>query len=266
MRKNLFTKLCIALLISAMFSILILTSNVRAISTEESSVLDDAPEEEIIDKEETSYVEEKIMEYDAKTGITKEVDIEELRQMSTILRSKNENNSLSAESIEPSKEYKEYMSKYFSKGPNYSLLSSDTTNREIVGNTTILPYSAVCKLYYSDPSASSGLGRASGTLVAKNAVLTSAHCVFDQKNNNAKFENWVAHPAFNGAPYKDLTSGWSKVYYSSKWTSTHSYEYDWALCILEQSLGSVVGAVGLQSYETASEMKNIEVRTFRISW
>ena len=261
MRKKLFTKLYITLLISAMFLILILTSNVRAVNTEEGlSVLEEVSEEEVIDTEESSYVEEKIMEYDARTGTTTEVDMEELRQISTILRNKNGNNSLSVESIEPSKEY---ISKSVSKMPNYSLLSSD---REIIGDTSILPYSAVCKITLSNPSASNGQSDGSGTLIAKNAVLTSAHCVFDKNNNNAKFENWVAYPAFNGAPYKNLSSGWSKVYYSSGWTSTHSYEYDWAVCVLEKSLGDTVGAVGATSYETTSEMKNIEVRTFRLPW
>ncbi len=198
------------------------------------------------------------MEYDARTGITKEVDMEELRQISTILKSKNGNNSLSVESIEPSKEY---MSKSVSKAPNYSLFSS---NRVEIGDTSELPYSAVCKIYFSNPSSSTGRGMGSGTLVAKNAVLTSAHCVFDKNNNNAKFENWVACPAYNGAPYRNLESGWSKVYYSSAWKSNHSHEYDWAVCVLEKSLGDVVGAVGATSYETTSEMRNIAVRTFRL--
>lgn len=244
-----------------MFSIFILTSNVRAVSTEEeSSVLEEVSEEEVIDTEESSYVEEKIMEYDARTGTTKEVDMEELRQISTILKSKNGNNSLSVESIEPSKKY---ISKSVSKMPNYSLLSSD---REMIGDTTILPFSAVCKIYFSDPSSSTGRGMGSGSLVAKNAVLTAAHCVFDKNNNNAKFENWKAYPAYIGGPYKNLESGWSKVYYSSAWKSNHSYEYDWAICVLEKSLGDVVGAVGAKSYNTTAEMKNVAVRTFRLSW
>lgn len=260
MQKYLFIKLFITLLISTMFSILILTNNVKAISTkEEATVVEEFSYEEVIDTQESSYVEEKIMEYDAKTGITREVDMEELRQISNILKSKNGNNSLSVESIEPSKKY---ISKSVSKMPNYSILSSD---REMIGDTTILPFSAVCKIYFSDPSSSTSRGMGSGSLVAKNAVLTAAHCVFDKNNNNAKFENWKAYPAYIGCPYKNLESGWSKVYYSSAWKSNHSYEYDWALCVLEKSLGDVVGAVGAKSYNTTSEMKDVAVRAFRLS-
>lgn len=260
MPKNLFTKLCITLLISTMFSMIILTNNVKALCTEETiSVLEEVSDEETIDTEENPYVEEKIMKYDAITDTTTEVDMEELKQLSTVLRSKNEDNSLTVESIQPSKEY---MSKLVPKIPNYSLLSSD---REIIGDTSILPYSAVCKIMFSESSSNDKQGIGSGTLVAKNAVLTSAHCVFDKNNNNAKFKDWVACPAFNGAPYLGLESGWSQVYYSSLWKENHSYEYDWAVCILEKSLGSTVGAVGATSYETSAEMKNLEVRTFRLS-
>ena len=261
MTKGLFSKLYFTVLITIIFSMIIITSNVKAISDEGvSSVLEEVIEEDTINTEENVYVEEKIMRYDAKTNTETEVDMEELKQVYATLRSKNVNNSLSIDSIEPSK--KKHISNNFSNKDNYSFFSN---NRQRIGDTSILPYSAVCRIIFSDPSSDSGKSLGSGTLVAKNALLTCAHCVFDKKNNNSKFKDWIAYPAYNGAPYKNLSTGWSSVYYSSAWKSNHSYEYDWALCILENNVGATVGAVGLQSYETASEMKNLNIRTLRLS-
>lgn len=256
MKKKLIKKLFITLLINTIFLMFIVTTNVRAVSNEKlGSVLEEVSEG-TEETEQLLVVEEKIMEYDVRTNTTREVDLQELTQKASKLRTKNADGSLSIESI---KGTAQYMSKVFPIKSNYSVFSS---SRDKISDTSILPYSAVCRITFSDPSSSSGKSLGSGALVGKNILLTSAHCVFDKNNNNVKFENWIAEPAYNIGRYNNLASGWSRVYYSNAWMSNHSYEYDWAICVLENSVGSTVGALGAQSYNTNSEMDNLNVRTF----
>lgn len=260
MRRKLFTKLNI-ILFSVIFLMFISTNNVKAKSTEEvTSVLEEVSEENIIDTEENLVLEEKIMKYDVRTGETTEVDMEELTQAAAKIRNKNASNSSSIESIAPSEEYVKYMNNI---KPSYSVLSVD---RNRVTDTSALPYSAVCRIMFTNPSSSTGKSLGSGALVAKGTVLTAAHCVFDKNNNDAMFADWIAEPAYNGGPYQNLNSSYHTVYYSSLWREKHNEQYDWALCVLNNPVGRIVGAVGAETYADDSSLKNLEVRTLRLPY
>ncbi len=70
MKKNLMLKICITLLMSIAFSMFFFNHNVNAVS----------PENQDYELEEILNSEEKIMMYDATTGETTEVNMEELEK------------------------------------------------------------------------------------------------------------------------------------------------------------------------------------------
>ena len=251
-----FTKLFITFLSIAFLTLFLSTNNVGATSVEQvHSNLKEVTEETDLDFEKKDlYVEDKIMKYDAETGETTEVNMDELTQRASKFITLNSDNSLSIESIEPL-----FTNNSIYETPKYSTRSVSRTR---ITNTSVQPYSAVCRIFYLK---SGQTYAGSGVLVSSDVVLTAAHCVFDEENNNEKFANWEAQPGYNGSVLNGLSSGWSTVYYSTAWMSTHSYEYDWAVCVLNEDLGDNLGAFGLTYVlEDSSYLDDLPVRTFRI--
>lgn len=255
MKLNLLKKAFFMLLVITFLLVFTLSNNVKA-TNEEQAYYNPKEISEEMEKEDSNYEEDKIMKYDAKTGKTTEVNMEELTQKASKFIKVNPDNSLSIDSIEPL-----FISNSNYKIPSYSTYSA---SRDRITNTTIPPYSAICRIKYKKDGRSF-IG--SGTLVSSNVVLTAAHCVFDEENNNAKFADWEAQPGYNNHTYKGLSSGWSQVYYSNNWFSKHSYEDDWAVCVLNEDLGDDLGAFGLTYVpEDNSYLDNLEIRTYRISY
>lgn len=104
---------------------------------------------------------------------------------------------------------------------------------------------------YIDNELSSG----TGFLVAPNLMLTAAHVIYDQKNDN-NIRDFVVQPGYNYQIYQSC--GWQTIYRSSIWLEDHNYEYDWALVELDKDLN--LGYWGSIRYETNDEMKNLPVR------
>lgn len=190
--------------------------------------------------------EEKIMEYDATTDITKEVKMDEIRKsaFSNLARSGGNNDR-----IEP-----------------YDPLNNDNTNNSItpyaiynaVSDVTAFPYRTTCRIK-ADVYGNVLVG--SGYIAGPKIVVTAAHCVMNIDDNDAFFDDWVAYPGYkNGTSYNGVSSGWSKVYYPSNWKSTHSPACDWCICILNSDIGNTTGWYGSQSYGTNEEMNNVSVR------
>ena len=170
--------------------------------------------------------DEKIMKYDARTKKTTEVDMQELRQINT-LKSKSSN-----------------------------VTEGYTLNKVNSKLNTLQPKAVFNRVYdvTADPNFHTGLisisGKNAGTgfLVGRNLVLTAAHCVMDDNN---EFYDWRFYPA--GGPYEGYSDGWAQVYYSNNWTSSHSADYDWCLCVLYQDLGSRFGWYACQTYANNSD-------------
>jgi V8-like Glu-specific endopeptidase len=242
MKKNLITKLSITLLISIAFSILIVNYNVEATNSEQTNIT----------LNEILNTEEKIMKYDAITNKTTEVDVEELKEIVTLQSNKNAEDNYSLTSYNPSLNSEVYSSKI----PLVSLSSATTAER--ITNTSGFPYKVTCRVTSNDNNGGTHYGTAS--IVGPNAAITAAHCVFDSSNGNAVLRNWTLYPGYNGGTYYGTATGWSQVYYSSTWMNNHSYEYDWAICVLQSDVGNQIGWYGVQSYGTNSEMNNLPVR------
>lgn len=192
--------------------------------------------------------QEKIMEYDAQTGKTKEVDMNKLRKKTMLMNKKSANFQInSLDSYQPVK-------------TKHTLdLRAGTFTLQRVADVTRLPYRANCRVKY-EVYGEEGVG--SGSLVGPKLVLTAAHCVMNRNDSDQFFAEWNAYPAYNNGPYNNLGCGWAKIYYSSLWLSTHEPEYDWCICVLYDDLGEKVGYHGLTSYGNNSEMERLLIRGY----
>ena len=240
-----------------MFLTLTITSNVNAMSNASNNkqkitkdmTFNGVESKSLIENEDSESLEEdKIMEYDATTGITKEVDMKELRKSLAV---KNARNGGYSDRIEP-----------------YNPLANTSSNENIspraiynpVTNVSTTPYSAICRIK-ADVYGKELV--ASGYMAGARVVVTSAHCVMNRDDNDNFYTEWNAYPGYsNGSSYNGLYCGWSKVYYPNKWKTTHSIEYDWCVCILYSDLGNSTGWLGSQKYGVSSDMNGLSVRLF----
>lgn len=245
MNKNKLIKLSIILVIIGMTLFIYLAPSVNAVSvkSDEENVIPTNLQEENIEDEDIE--EEKIMEYDSATGITREVDMEALTQS---LKSKNAKDVGQYNIIESYNPLSE-------KIPH--IIGSRSTYEEVTDLYT-MPYVGVCRLkadIYGDTLI------ASGYVAGPKIVVTAAHCVMNEDDNDATFAQWVAYPGYrNNTSYRGASSGWSKIYYSSKWKSTHNPAYDWCICVLEKDIGNVTGWLGSSVYTTNFALNNVDVR------
>lgn len=238
MSRKFFTKLFTIMSIVTFF-VLMINSYVQANTlNQNSSMLDELNEDE------------KIMKYDATTQQTTEVDMEELREVLSHKKTATSNNSYSTKPYTPASKNN------LLKTSITPFSSKDSVDR--ITNTFQSPYQKVCRVLAEDSSGRSIHG--SAAIVGRNIALTSAHVVFDKDNGNTAFKNWIAFPGYNNGSVAGSIAGWSQVYYSGKWMDTHSYEYDWAICVLQANIGDQVGWFGVQSYGSNSELNGTPVR------
>lgn len=242
MRKNFTLKLFITLLLSSTFLILIFNCDVKATNFEETELTLEKLEEKLEE-------EDEIICYDATTNETTKVDMEEIRQVLKLQKNIQSNTTSS---------YIPLTDRYPAKPEIMPYSSGSSMDR--ITNTFVSPYKQICRLEFNASNGSNKTYHGTGTLIGKNILLTCSHCVFDQENNNQKYLNWTAYPGYNGNQYLQGKSGWKRVYSSGKWMENHSYEYDWAICILESDLGTNLGWLGLQSYGQNSHMFNVPVK------
>lgn len=251
MLKKIFLKLLVVLLVICIFSILTSKYYVRAANDIEFDTA-------ISVSDNNENKEEKIMEYDARTNQTREVDMDELVQ---VILSKN-NSQMTRTSNIPN-----YSEPYTPEG--ISTVNPNIETRGVWPNsaeqiTSLMgsaPYNKMGRVEYID---SEGTPKyATAAWVGPRVVLTAAHCVFDTDDNKSVYKNWTMKTAFrkiNGIELYVNSCGWDKVYYSSLWRDSsqkNDARYDWAICIVQED--SKVGWFGCQSYGSNSEMKNIPV-------
>ena len=237
MEKNLVKSVFEILLPTIVFGIIICNSHVYATDFEE------------INLEKIISTDEKIMKYDSKTGETTEVDMEDLREKLKLKNNGVVPNKVSAKSTQKS---------IFRSESIQPRAASATP----INNAALYPYKATCRLTYT--KANGQEGHASGALVGKKILLTAAHCVFDQ-TSKAQHENWKAYPGYPDLRMqgKAVYAGWSQVYYSSTWMnhSAIDLDHDWAICILEQNLGEMIGAwYGAQFFENTAVLIDKDIK------
>lgn len=213
MMKNCCKKIFVILLLS-----LCISSSFFIIKTQASEI----PQSAISEVDENPISEKgRLMKYDKETNTTTEVDMSEVLNT---LNNRPKSNYISKDIV--------------SIGESTNIINENypqpllTDNRVAVGSMiNNFPYSAICRINYNG-------GNGTGVLVGPNLVLTAAHVVFDKNNNNAKFEYWIAQPKVAGNGSSNTHVGWTQVYYYENWMNNHNWEYDIAICVLGENLGS----------------------------
>lgn len=89
-----------------------------------------------------------------------------------------------------------------------------------------------------------GMG-CTGTLVAKNLVLTAAHCVIDEETKELRDDITYFHPNYKNG------SSQHKSWIEHVWWGTndpnHSRKHDWAILRLQENLGDTYGWLGVEN-------------------
>ncbi len=180
------------LFLSFLFIILLGNINVNASTVEnETSRLN-----EILDSK------ERIMKYDAITGETTEVDIEELQEVVKEKYGLKDSKEAMLNTIFSNKSKIMYT-------PNALMSTNGPLTRYI--NTTGTIQRAVCKV-------KSDQGNASACLVGNNVALTAAHVIWNE-NTKDKHTNLKFYPGYSNGSYTG-SCGWSSVYYADNWMNS----------------------------------------------
>eukprot|EP01024_Parvocaulis_polyphysoides_P072758 TRINITY_DN9272_c0_g7_i1.p1 TRINITY_DN9272_c0_g7~~TRINITY_DN9272_c0_g7_i1.p1 ORF type:complete len:341 (-),score=30.38 TRINITY_DN9272_c0_g7_i1:2013-3035(-) len=121
-----------------------------------------------------------------------------------------------------------------------AILGSDDRFR--VTQTNTFPFSATGLLVFK--SASGGeRSQCTGTLISRQTILTSAHCLWDARIRawNSEF---TYYPGRNGVlkPFNFLT--WQNIGVPGNWTQSGQTAYDYAVIVLEQPIGDTTGYFG----------------------
>lgn len=237
--KNILTKLLLIIFI-IIFLTIIFINPVRAFDKNEVlrkedtfEQLENAPENNIIYK------------FDKKTNKTTIVDVDEILALYNLSRT---NESMG---FMPQNQQKSIWTD--------NKFTRDTPNWFFSPQLGLRPYSDTCKII-----AEGGLQHGSGFLVGSNLLLTNAHCVFEDKNFENYYSNWICYPAYDNGPYASgLYTGWSTVYYSSGYSSnieSVSNENDWAICVLQSNLGDTQGWFSCSSYGSSSYLEDKPIK------
>lgn len=102
-----------------------------------------------------------------------------------------------------------------------------------VENTSLFPYRAIGRL-------SSGC---TGALIGPRHVLTSGHCIFN-KDSRGWSEDLEFSPAQNGKKYPFGTVPVKKRLLPKDWKRNNAKQFDYALLILQSSIGNETGWLG----------------------
>lgn len=119
-----------------------------------------------------------------------------------------------------------------------SVIGSD--ERERIGNTTALPWSAQCKLIMTYPNGKQFIG--SGSLIGAKYVLTAGHCVFSHDDGGWARAIEVI-PGLDGT-YKPFGSAWAAHLRSyTGWTRDRNRDHDFGVITLDREIGNKTGWV-----------------------
>lgn len=252
MNKKFITKILLVFLFFIIAFNFIMSPCVNAAEKKENKKIyatnDFLSEEDLITTQSTN--EGKIEMYDATTGETTQIDMNELRNDIANTYATNGKKITRTQPYNPCFE-KQLVTATPRSG--YVRVFNPSEN---------YPYRVVCRIKADEIIDGNEMELvASGFLVGPNLLLTNAHSVMNKDKNDAFFENWVAYPAYDNGEYNNYSSGWAKIYYSSNWKSSHAIGDDWCLCILYENLGSELGWLGCQHYGTSEAMQGLSIKT-----
>lgn len=251
MKRNfIITKIICFFIMISIFSILFCTYNTNAFTSdvEDINLSDNIDESEATKESKIENMEEKIIKYDATTGETTEVNLEELKEKINLL------NAISNEEFNGTKGYDPYSKLYLENNDQINphvMVDSFFTR---VDNISKFPHRVTCRLIIDG-----GMSYGSGFLVGPNVMLTAAHCVYNKEKDNEP-RQFRVYPGYDDGAYNGYSCEWQAIYRSNIWLETHDREYDWALVELKEDLGNKIGWDGTISFSSNSSLENLSVK------
>lgn len=131
----------------------------------------------------------------------------------------------------------------------------DEDNRNKVEDTTLYPWTAVCKLIITRDDGTRGV--ASGWLNGKGSVITAGHCVYSRDLNKWN-KSIIVIPGMNHLkePFGRYTS--TNLHSVKGWTERGDENYDYGAILLDVKVGDRTGYFGFRSAND-SDIQNLTI-------
>lgn len=135
---------------------------------------------------------------------------------------------------------------------SYGQVVGDSDTRKEVQNTTNAPYKYVCYIVYTYADGTST--SATGWLAGSDFLVTSAHCVYDEKKGGW-IKSMTVYPGYEPgyAPYGYATAKKFHVY--NDWIKKGGSQYDFAIVELNSKIGNKAGYFGFGYGKTLKDEK-----------
>lgn len=101
-------------------------------------------------------------------------------------------------------------------------------------------------------------------MVGRNTVLTAAHVLYDQENGVWYNSVLIVPAASGGTPMMPTNKPFGTAMCDNMWVPTEyqnsgDFNYDWGMIQTTDVLGDYAGFCDIESNDTSSELKNVEV-------
>ena len=128
-------------------------------------------------------------------------------------------------------------------------------------------YSEICRLDATNPYDNTVI-TTTATMIGPKVAITAAHGVY-KTDLGGLFYNITITPGYSGGDTPYGSSNVSTIYVWPDWiekngatdwdTISDSYNYDWAILVLDDSLGNLSGWYGLQKYDNYLDLFNMNI-------
>ncbi|MBT2216155.1 trypsin-like peptidase domain-containing protein [Virgibacillus dakarensis] len=132
-----------------------------------------------------------------------------------------------------------------------------TDGREKVNDTDVMPYRAIS--FISLTFENEGSGTCTGTVVARDLILTNAHCLDNEDNGNAVSS--TVYPAVYDSHYSYGAWQMEEAYIPRGWSENRDIKYDYAVIKVEPlgdlHVGEITGTLGMTDQNLNSETVSV---------